>query len=54
MLSIMADTGVCTRCGAGENGDEVEVNEAGLCTDCAAEESADSMGSLNMGLEDEE
>ncbi len=45
----MSDTGVCTRCGAGEDGEEVELNEAGVCTDCAAEETEDSMGTLDMG-----
>lgn len=50
----MADTGVCVRCGAGEDGDEVEINEAGLCSDCAAEETEDGMGELDMGIEEEE
>jgi hypothetical protein len=50
----MADMGVCVICGAGESGDEVELNEEGKCADCAAEESGDEMGSLDMGMEDEE
>ncbi len=49
----MADTGVCTRCGAGENGDEVELNEIGLCVDCEGEESPDGMEKMDMGLDEE-
>lgn len=50
----MADMGVCTRCGAGEDGDEVEINEAGLCADCEGEETEDGMGELDMGVEEDE
>lgn len=50
----MTDTGVCVRCGAGEEGEEVEVNENGLCVDCAAEEGKDEMGPLDMGISDDE
>jgi NMD protein affecting ribosome stability and mRNA decay len=49
----MADTGVCVRCAAGEDGDEVEVDEAGLCTDCAGEEAEDEMGAPDTGEEEE-
>ncbi len=50
----MSDTGVCTRCGAGEDGDEVELNEAGLCPDCEGEETDDGMGKLETGADDDE
>ncbi len=45
----MSDLGVCAQCSAGDDGIEVELNEAGLCESCAAEEGGDGLGPVDMG-----
>lgn len=45
------DTGVCTGCGAGGDGDDVEIDENGLCVGCAEEKERGGEESLDMGDE---
>jgi len=49
----MTDTGVCVGCGAGGDGDEVELNELGMCADCDLEKTPDGEDKLDMGLDED-